>query len=145
LRVTGRATLGAPRSLVWATLMDPAAIQHCLPGCKEFEQVGEQEWKATMTLGLAAIKGTYTGRVRLADQNPETTYKLAVEGNGMGNRIRGEGLITLSDTPEGGTQIEYEGDAQVQGPIATVGQRLLPPAAKLLADQFFSCMGAQIS
>jgi len=124
--------------------MDPAALQQCLPGCRAFEPVGPDEWEATMTIGLAAIKGTYSGRIRITDQQPETSYRLAVQGQGAGNRIRGEGQITLSDAADGGTLVRYEGDAQVQGPLAPVGQRLLPPAAKMLADQFFRCMGTQI-
>ena len=141
MRVTGQAALRAPRSLVWATLMDADALRSCLPGCQEFTQVGAQEWAATMTVGIAAIRGTYVGRVRIGDAQPETQYRLAVEGSGAGNRIRGEGVITLADGADGGTQVTYEGEAHVQGPLAAVGQRLLPPAAKLLADQFFKCMG----
>ena len=144
MRITGQAALRAPRSRVWATLMDPDALQRCLPGCREFEQVADQEWKATMTVGIAAIKGTSSGRVRISDPQPETHYTLAVEGSGAGNRIRGEGTITLADSDQGGTQVSYEGDAHVQGPLAAVGQRLIPPAAKLLADQFFKCMGDQV-
>lgn len=144
MRVAGQVDLSAPRGRVWATLLDPDAIRACLPGCERFEPLGPDEWAATMTIGLAAIKGTYSGRIRLADQQPPERYRLAVEGSGMGNRIRGEGLITLADTPGGGTRISYEGDALVQGPLASVGQRLLPPAAKLLASQFFGCMGARV-
>ena len=31
------------------------------------------------------------------------------------------------------------------GTLAAVGQRLLQPAAKMLADQFFGCVGAQVA
>ena len=142
MRVTGQATLHSPRTRVWATLMDPEALRRCLPGCQEFEQIAPQEWKVTMSVGISAIRGTYSGRVKISDPEPETRYRLAVEGSGAGNRIRGEGTITLADSAAGAgeTQITYEGDAHVQGPLASVGQRLLPPAAKLLADQFFKCM-----
>jgi carbon monoxide dehydrogenase subunit G len=139
--------------------MDPDALRHCLPGCQEFEQVAPQEWKVTMSVGISAIRGTYSGRVKISEPEPETRYRLAVEGSGAGNRIRGEGTITLADSaagPDGAvgaagaagaageTQITYEGDAHVQGPLAAVGQRLLPPAARLLADQFFKCMAEQV-
>ena len=52
-------------------------------------------------------------------------------------------MISLSDAPEGGTLVRYEGEAQVMGTLAAVGQRLLQPAAKMLADQFFRQVGAQ--
>lgn len=145
MEVKGQALLPAPRSRVWTTLLDPGTLQHCLPGCQRFEPVSEGEWEATMTVGLAGIKGTYAGRVKIGDQERETHYRLAVEGSGAGNRIRGDGLVTLSDAAEGGTLVSYAGDAHVLGPLAAVGQRLLLPAAKLLASQFFACMGTQVT
>jgi carbon monoxide dehydrogenase subunit G len=129
---------------VWATLIDPDALQCCLPGCQKFERVAPNEWDATMTIGIAAIKGTYSGRVRISDQEPEASYRLSMEGSGAGSRVRGSGAVTLADAPDGGTLVGYDGDAQVSGTLAAVGQRLLQPAARLLADQFFKEMGAQI-
>jgi carbon monoxide dehydrogenase subunit G len=145
LQVKGQANLSAARSKVWATLLDADALKGCLPGVQRFEQVGEGAWEATMTVGLAGIKGTYTGRVSITDQQPENSYRLNVEGQGGGNRIRGTGLVTLADAPEGGTTVGYDGDAQIAGTLAAVGQRLFQPAARMLADQFFKCMGSRVS
>ncbi|MDQ3700825.1 MAG: carbon monoxide dehydrogenase subunit G [Chloroflexota bacterium] len=144
LQVKGQAQLPAPRSRVWETLMDPEALQRCLPGCQKFELVAPTEWEATLSVGLASIKGTYSGRVRISDQEAETSYRLTVEGRGAGNRIRGDGVVTLADAPEGGTVVTYAGDAHVLGPLAAVSQRLLQPAAKMLADQFFGCTGKEV-
>jgi carbon monoxide dehydrogenase subunit G len=144
LQVKGQAQLSAPRSRVWETLMDPEALRRCLPGCQKFEPVGPTEWEATLSVGLASIRGTYSGHVRIGDQETETSYRLTVEGRGAGNRIRGDGVVTLSDTPEGATLVTYAGEAQVLGPLAAVSQRLLQPAVKMLADQFFSCTGEQV-
>jgi carbon monoxide dehydrogenase subunit G len=127
-------------------LTDADALRRCLPGCQRFEEVAPKEWEATMSVGLAAIKGTYAGRVQISDEEPQTSYRLTVEGNGGGSRIRGSGVITLADAADaaGETVISYEGDAQVMGTLAAVGQRLLQPAAKMLADQFFGCVGSQL-
>ena len=145
MKVSGQANLSGARSQVWATLLDGDALQGCLPGVQRFEQVGDNQWEVTMSVGLAGIKGTYTGRVSMTDQTPETSYRLNVEGQGGGNRIRGTGLISLADAPDGGTTITYEGDANIAGTLAMVGQRLFQPAIKMLADQFFKCMGSRVS
>ena len=146
MQVRGQSRLKAPRSRVWATLTDADALRRCLPGCQRFEEVAPKEWEATMSVGLAAIKGTYAGRVQISDEEPQTSYRLTVEGNGGGSRIRGSGVITLADAADaaGETVISYEVDAQVMGTLAAVGQRLLQPAAKMLADQFFGCVGSQL-
>jgi uncharacterized protein len=151
VQVKGQTQLPAPRSQVWATLMSPDALRQALPGCQKFEAVGPDEWEATMTVGLAAIKGTYSGRVKLSEREAEQRYRLSVEGSGGGSRIRGSGVISLADAPpgadapQGATLVSYEGEAQVMGTLAAVGQRLLQPAAKMMADQFFGRVGAQVA
>jgi carbon monoxide dehydrogenase subunit G len=145
LQVKGEARLSAPRSRVWATLLDPDALQACLPGVQRFEPVGDGQWDATVTVGIAGIKGTYSGKVTITDQQSEASYRLSAEGSGGGNRVKGTALITLTDAPDGGTLVSWDGDAQVAGTLAMVGQRLLQPASKMLADQFFKCMGSKVT
>jgi carbon monoxide dehydrogenase subunit G len=143
VQVKGEALLPARREKVWATLMDGGALEKCLPGCQSFGQVGPTEWEATLTIGLAGIKGTYKGRVRISEQKPEESYRLSVEGSGAGNRIKGSGLISLSEAGKG-TKVLYDGEAQIAGILAAVGQRLFQPAARKLAGEFFACMGSQV-
>jgi carbon monoxide dehydrogenase subunit G len=145
LQVKGQARLPAPRSKVWATLLNADTLQQCLPGCQQFTEVGPSQWEATLSVGLAGIKGTYKGRVQITDPQPESSYRLSVEGSGSGNRLRGSALITLADDGSGGTVVDYDGDAQIAGTLAAVGQRLFEPAARMMADQFFRCMGSKVS
>ena len=145
MQVKGQARLPAPRSKVWATLLDADALRQCLPGCQQFVEVGPNQWEATLSVGLAGIRGTYKGKVGITEPQPETAYRLSVEGSGSGNRIRGSAQITLSDTDDGGTLVDYDGDAQIAGTLAAVGQRLFEPAARMMADQFFRCMGSKVS
>jgi carbon monoxide dehydrogenase subunit G len=126
-------------------LLDADALRQCLPGCQQFVEVGPNQWEATLSVGLAGIRGTYKGKVGITEPQPETAYRLSVEGSGSGNRIRGSAQITLSDTDDGGTLVDYDGDAQIAGTLAAVGQRLFEPAARMMADQFFRCMGSKVS
>jgi carbon monoxide dehydrogenase subunit G len=41
---------------------------------------------------------------------------------------------------EGGTRVAYDGDVQIGGLIAGVGQRMLGGVSKMMVDQFFSRM-----
>jgi carbon monoxide dehydrogenase subunit G len=43
------------------------------------------------------------------------------------------------------TKVKYSGDIQVGGTIASVGQRMLEGTAKMMAAQFFTCLGAENS
>ena len=69
-------------------------------------------------------------------------FRLNVEGAGKIGWMRGGGLLTLS--PAGtGTNVQYEGDVQVGGAIASVGQRLMDTSAKMLIKRFFEKMATE--
>ena len=61
MRVTGTHTLHASREEVWGALQDPAVLVRTIPGCHELEEVGEDDYTATVKAGIASIQGTYEG------------------------------------------------------------------------------------
>ena len=81
--------------------------------------------------------------VRIADQNPPSTFRLLVEGTGKIGFMKGEGLLALAEQGEK-TQVTYEGDVQVGGTIAAVGQRLIDTTSRMMIKRFFDKL-AQIS
>jgi hypothetical protein len=129
----------APRQKVWDAFLDPALLQQAIPGCERLEAIGPDEFKATLKVGVGAVKGTFEGKVKLTDKNPPHSYRMAVEGSGGPGFVRGEAAITLGDTPTG-TRVAYNADVQVGGLIAGVGQRMLGGVSKMMADQFFNRM-----
>ena len=139
MKLEGSHDIPAPRDRVWAAFLDPEVLRQAIPGCEKLEALGNDEYKATMKVGVAAVKGTFEGKVRLSDKKPPESYKLSVEGSGAPGFIRGETIITLSDT-DGGTRVGYTADVQVGGLIAGVGQRMLGGVSKMMADQFFNRM-----
>lgn len=124
-------------------MLDPRAIERCMPGCEDFRIVGEDQYEAKMRAGVGAIKGTFAGKIRLLERHEPDSYRMNVEGGGGPGRIKGSGVITLRE--QGGhTVVGYDGDAQVAGLIASVGQRLLAVSARKLIEQFFKCMEKQV-
>ena len=144
MNFTGSTLVRAPQQQVWDVLLSPAALRACLPGCKRFEEVGPGEYEATVTLGIAAVKGTYNGRMVIAERQEPDGYSLNVEGNGSNGTVRGAGSIRLVPTADG-TTVQWTADAQIGGPIASVGQRLLGGVAKVVATDFFKRMERELS
>lgn len=141
--VAGTYSFSAPREQVWAVLLDPKAIRAALPGCEELRPVGDGEYEAIMTVGIGSIKGTYTGKITVSDQDPPVQYRLLVEGSGRPGFVKGNGLLVLEEQGET-TLVTYRGQLQVGGMIAGVAQRLLPATVGLLAGQFFKAMERQL-
>ncbi len=143
MKIEGSYDLPAARDRVWQALQDPAQLATAMPGCETLEATGPGEYRATMKVGVAAVKGTFEGKVRLSDHEPPHRYKMAVEGSGGPGFLRGAAALELSEVA-GGTRVAYSADVQVGGLIAGVGQRMLGGVAKMLLDQFFSRMAQQI-
>ena len=143
MKIEGSYDLPAPRARVWQALLDPTQISKAIPGCEKLEASGSDEYKATLKVGVGAVKGTFEGKVRLSDKEPPTRYKMAVEGSGAPGFVRGEARMELSEV-EGGTRIAYSADVQIGGLIAGVGQRMLGGVAKMMVDQFFSNVAEQL-
>jgi carbon monoxide dehydrogenase subunit G len=133
----------APRDRVWALYTDPGVRARATPGCERLDPVGADEFEATLSVGVAAVKGTYQGRLAIVDKTPPEGYTLRVEGSGRPGFVKGEGRLTL--TEEGaGTLVSIRAEAQVGGLIAAVGQRLMGAAGRMLMAQFFSALEAEL-
>ena len=143
MKIEGTYTIAAPRELVYRTLRDPQALQECIPGCQELTLQEDGRYLAKMQVGIAAVKGTFTGHVQITDEQPPSSYHLHVDGSGGPGFAKGEAIVTLSDV-ESGTRVDVAGEGQVGGMIAAVGQRVLMPASRALMNQFFGCMQSKI-
>src|SRR5439155_13042063 len=135
MKIEGAHDIPAPRQKVWEAFLDPDRLRQAIPGCEKLEAVGNDEYKATMKIGVAAVKGTFEGKVRITEQKPPESYRLAVEGSGAPGFVRGDTVITLADS-NGGTRVSYAADVQIGGLIAGVGQRMSGGGSKMMADQF---------
>lgn len=139
MELVGEHTFDAPRERVWNFLLDPDVLRQCLPGCEALEQTGEGEYSATMKIGIAMIRGTFKGKVKISDEVEPESYTMAVEGSGPQGQVSGVGRLFLTEQ-DGKTTVRYEGDATVRGTMARVGARMVQPAARTIVGQFFSCL-----
>jgi len=128
-------TLPVSRQRLWELLLTPEDLQQCLPGCERLTQVGPDTYEATLTIGAAAVKGTYAGRLRILDQEPPIRCRLLIEGTGTPGFVRGEAVILLGEDAAG-TTLTIDADAQVGGLIASVGQRMLAGVGRMLLGEF---------
>ena len=134
MKMQGTYTLLAPIDQVWAFLMDPEAIAKVMPGCEALEETAPDTYRATLKIGVAAVKGTYSGSVQLLDKTPPTSYRMLIEGSGTPGFVKGEASVVLT-AEDNQTVLAYDADTQVGGLIANVGQRMIGGAAKMIVKQ----------
>lgn len=146
MKVTGEAELRAPVERVWDALFDPEVLVRTIPGCQRLEVTGPDEYRMTVTAGVAAIKGSYLGTVRLTDQHRPASFVLRAAGSGAPGTVQVDVTVTLSPEDGGGaTRLAYDADAVVGGPVGGVGQRMLTGVARKTAGEFFRAVDEVLS
>jgi uncharacterized protein len=144
MKVTGQATLHAPAQRVWEALNDPDVLVRTIPGCQELRESGPDEYRMTVRAGVASIKGTYQGTVRLTDQVPPASFVLRASGSGGPGTV--DAAVKVSLIGDGDTtRLDYDADATVGGTVAGVGQRVLAGVAKKTAKEFFDAVDAELT
>jgi len=142
LKIAGSYTLPVPQDRAYALLQDPEVLARSIPGCDSLVKTGPDEYRMKMKMAIASISGAFDGKVRIADQTPPSSFRLLVEGTGKIGFMKGDGLLKLTSNGDS-TDIGYEGDVQVGGTMAAVGQRLLDTTSKMIVKRFFDKLAAE--
>ena len=143
MKISGTYTLPLSQERAYAVMQDPEVLARAIPGCESLEKVGPDEYRMKMKMALASLSGAFEGKVRITEQTPPNSFRLVVEGTGRIGFVKGDGLLKLSPAEAGGTEVAYEGEAQVGGTIAAVGQRLIDGTAKTMIKKFFDKLAAE--
>lgn len=136
MKISGAYTVAVPREKAYALLQDPEVLAKCMPGTDQLEKIGEDEYEMKMKMAIASFSGLFTGKVKIVDPQPPESFKLLVEGSGKVGFLKGQGLLTLVPANDS-TEIKYDGEVNVGGTIAAVGQRLIDTTSKMIIKRFF--------
>ena len=142
MKISGSYTLPVPRERAFELLQDPKVLARAMPGCDALERIGPGEYRMKMKMALAGLASSFDGKVRITDSVPPESFRLSVEGSSKIGFMKGEGTLKLASV-DAGTEVAYDGDAQVGGTMAAVGQRLVDGASKMMIKQFFEKLGAE--
>ena len=137
MKISGEFTVNAPKQKVWETLNDVEALGSMIPGAKGLKEVGPDEYAANMDVGIGPIKTSFAGKVKIEERDEPNSYTLKVDGNSRHGWMKGTGRVELEEVDAESTLIKADGDIQVGGMIARVGQRMLPGVSKQMMGVFF--------
>jgi carbon monoxide dehydrogenase subunit G len=144
MKIAGEQPLSAPRESVWQLFNDPERLSRLIPGCEKLEVLGPDEYGGQINVGIAAVKGVYSGKLKLEDKRAPEHYKMLVDGKGKQGFVKGSGTLDLVADGPNSTTVRYAGDVQIGGPLMQVGQRMIDSAAKMMLGQFFAAADAEL-
>jgi uncharacterized protein len=145
MKISGSNVVDQPVDKVWEALLDPRVLVATIPGCERLESTGDNAYAMTVTAGVAAIKGTYSGSCSLSDLREHEGLVMKLQGAGAPGTVDATVNVRFSEPAAGRTEITYDADAVVGGMVGGVGQRMLSSVSKRMAGEFFSNVGQAIS
>ena len=144
MKLTFTHLISADRERVFDALVDPAVIRRCIPGVESMTETAPDTYDAALKIGIAGLKGNYTGRTTITNKLRPESLTLGLEGKGGPGFVRGSAALALA-SENGGTRIACDADVQVGGLIAAVGSRFIEAAARKMAADFFTELEKQIT
>jgi carbon monoxide dehydrogenase subunit G len=135
VKLEGEYVFNGPREEVWQLVRDPDVLATALPGTQSLKQVSENEYEGDINLRMGPVAGVFSGRLVVSNEEPPEKCTLAVEGQGKPGFIKGTGNVNLTDQGDGTTLMKYDGELQIGGRLASVGQRMLDTASKSMMRQ----------
>jgi len=140
MKLEGDYLFNGPKSEVWELVRDPDVLATCLPGTQSLTKIDENCYEGTINVRIGPVSGSFSGRLEVSNEVPPQSCTLTVEGKGAPGYAKGFGNVLLVDQPENKTLLKYDGEMQIGGKLASVGQRLIDSVSKSMVRQGFEAL-----
>mgnify|MGYP000249114173 CR=1 FL=1 len=138
-------TVHQPLDKVWSYLSDPAKVIPCVPGAELTEQVGEGDYRGTVSLKVGPISVRYKGEITIDVCDPET-HTIRLVGRGLDSHGKGSASMSLwgqaRALEDNTTEVINRIEISVAGMLAQFGTRLIEDVSGRLFGQFITCFEA---
>jgi carbon monoxide dehydrogenase subunit G len=114
-----------------------------MPGVESFDIHDDKHWRANVKvpLGLGGLRMSIDFE-KTEERAPEFA-KLHAKGNGVGAVMNMDTSFRLSEA-DGATNMQWEADVHILGPVASMGQRVLQPIVNQQVSQVLSALEKQV-
>lgn len=145
MRVDGEHLFNGNQKQVWDLFRDTNVMAAALPGTKKMELVGDNLYEAVMNVRVGPVAGEFSGQLEISKEDYPNSYTMTVEGRGKPGFMKGVGDVVLVEETPDQTLMKYEGDVQIGGKLAAVGQRLIDTVAKSIINQAFETLDKSLA
>jgi hypothetical protein len=136
MQLKGHKVIDASPAVCYRLFTDPEVLVRTMPGLKRMDPAGDNTYEADLEMGVAAIRGRYSGTLSIRDAVEGASYRMVMEGQGPGGFVNVDMTVQFQEQDKG-CDVMYEGEAKVGGTVAGVGQRMLSGVASFIVNQFF--------
>lgn len=134
MKIAGSYNLDVPRERLWRLIFDPAVLLQLIPGCEQIEQAANDVYLGRITLRLPAISGSFDTNFKIVESAPPSFCRFEGEAGGASGSIKAQGAFRLREEGQG-TVVEYDCEAQVGRPLASMNPRFMEGVAQMFIRQ----------
>ena len=128
---------------VWAFVSDPEKVARCLPEVVDVTVTDATHAEAVVSVAVGPVRGKFKLRLALAADQARQRIELKVSGGGFGSAVDLSAGADVIAAGAQATSLKWTGEAEVRGPVAAVGGRVLDAQAhKLISQAFANVKGA---
>jgi len=142
---SGTQTIGVPIEKVWTFLVDVRQVAACAPGFQSLEDVGEEHWKAVISVGVGPVKAKFNLDVTRPEMHEPDRMVVKGRGKAPGSAVELAGTMKLATVNENETSMDWNANVVVSGTLASIGGRLMNSTAEKLTEQFFTCLKTKLT
>ncbi len=135
--LSGSEEIATGRQELWNALNDPQVLTQCIPGCRGMTETAPDAYDLELQLKVAAVSGSFSGRIALTEKEPPERCRITVSGEGSLGTGTGTAEFAIVETGPETCRLDYSGEGEIGGLVAGVGQRILKSVAKHLTKSFF--------
>ncbi len=144
MEFSGTQTITVPIEKVWAYLLDVNKVAACAPGFQSLEEIGQEHWKAVISIGIGPVKAKFNLDVTRPEMHEPDRMVVKGRGKAPGSAVELAGTMNLSAVDAEQTRMDWNANVTVSGTLASVGARLMSSTSEKLTGQFFSCLRSKL-
>jgi carbon monoxide dehydrogenase subunit G len=145
LEYSGQEQIPAGIDTVWAFVTDPEKVGRCLPDVIDVTVTDATHFDAVVRVGLGPVRGSLKLKFEMRPDAVARRLTMKISGGGLGSALDLTAGADLVPAAESATLLNWRGEAEMRGPIAAVGGRVLDSQAKKLIEQTFANVRTQLS
>ena len=145
LQYTGQEQIPADPDTVWAFVNDPEKVGRCLPEVLEVTVHDPTHFDALVRVGVGPVRGNFKMKFELQADQIARRLNMKISGGGFGSAVDLTAGSDIVPSPQGGTLLNWSGQAVMRGPVAAVGGRVLDAQAKKLIERTFANVRTRLS
>ena len=133
-----RFTVKLPVDKLWDSLLDPAIIGSCIPGCEKVEPINDKAYDSIIKAKVGFITVRFKVRTVIEEMILHQLIRTVGEGSEMRNLgfFRQKTRINFNALSEDETELSYQSEISIVGKLATFGDRILRAKAREVGKEF---------